>query len=264
MAPLTSIAAAQLWDWGEASKAHTAILKETDMLRVPWELTFSLPDLGNGPSSPTQATTLDTKAWPSPITRGLGLLLPRVAHMESSLLLAQQPKSLRKSLWTSCLHCELSSWVTLKECLTLLDPVDYSLPRILCPWNFPGKNTGVGCHFLPQGIFLTQGSNPSLLHLLHWQVYSFTTEPPGKLFKSQGRLKSHWVAEKCSSHVPVCKVILPPSLKWGKHFSSSSVTGWSQTLHRTGPRHTCSNQCKERLQLYVTTCWRGKLFIQDC
>ena len=30
--------------------------------------------------------------------------------------------------------------------------------RLLCPWNFPGKNTGVGCHFLFQGIFPTQGS----------------------------------------------------------------------------------------------------------
>ena len=29
--------------------------------------------------------------------------------------------------------------------------------RFLCPWNSPGKNTGVGCHFLLQGIFLTQG-----------------------------------------------------------------------------------------------------------
>ena len=31
--------------------------------------------------------------------------------------------------------------------------------RLLCPWGFPGKSTGVGCHILPQGIFLTQGSN---------------------------------------------------------------------------------------------------------
>ena len=36
--------------------------------------------------------------------------------------------------------------------------------RLLCPWDFPRKNTGVGCHFLLQGIFLTQGSNPGLLH----------------------------------------------------------------------------------------------------
>ena len=38
--------------------------------------------------------------------------------------------------------------------------------------DFPGKNTGVGCHALLQGIFPTQGSNPCLLRLLHWQVGS--------------------------------------------------------------------------------------------
>ena len=37
----------------------------------------------------------------------------------------------------------------------------------MCAWGSPGKNTGVGCHFLFQGIFLTQGSN---LGLLHWQA----------------------------------------------------------------------------------------------
>ena len=36
--------------------------------------------------------------------------------------------------------------------------------RLLCSWDSPGKNTGVGCHFLLQGIFPTQRSNPSLLH----------------------------------------------------------------------------------------------------
>ena len=38
----------------------------------------------------------------------------------------------------------------------------------LCPWNFQGKNTRVGCHFLFQGNFPTQGWNPYLLRLLHW------------------------------------------------------------------------------------------------
>ena len=42
--------------------------------------------------------------------------------------------------------------------------------RLLCPWNLPGKNTGVGCHFLLQSIFQTQGSNLCLPHLLHWQA----------------------------------------------------------------------------------------------
>ena len=36
--------------------------------------------------------------------------------------------------------------------------------RLLCPWDFPGKNTGIGCHYLLQGIFPTQGSNPGFLH----------------------------------------------------------------------------------------------------
>ena len=38
-----------------------------------------------------------------------------------------------------------------------LDPT-----RLLCPWDSPGKNTGVGSHFLLQGIFLSQGLNPGL------------------------------------------------------------------------------------------------------
>ena len=36
--------------------------------------------------------------------------------------------------------------------------------RLLCPWDFPGTNTGAGCHFLLQGIFTKQGLNPYLRH----------------------------------------------------------------------------------------------------
>ena len=42
--------------------------------------------------------------------------------------------------------------VPAKSCLTLCDLMGCSPPGS-CPWNFPGKNTGVGCHFLLQGIF---------------------------------------------------------------------------------------------------------------
>ena len=45
------------------------------------------------------------------------------------------------------------------------------------PWDSPGKNTGGGCHALFQGIFLTQGLNP---HLLHWQEGSLPLVPPDK------------------------------------------------------------------------------------
>ena len=45
-----------------------------------------------------------------------------------------------------------------------LRPHGLQSTRLLCPWDFPDKDTGVGCHFLLQGIFPTQGSNPGLLH----------------------------------------------------------------------------------------------------
>ena len=54
--------------------------------------------------------------------------------------------------------------VKLPSRVQLCNPMDCSLSRLLCPWNFPGKNTGVGCHFLLQGIFLTQGLNLGLQH----------------------------------------------------------------------------------------------------
>ena len=57
---------------------------------------------------------------------------------------------------------------------TLCDPM---VPRLLCPWNSPGKNTGVGCHVLLQGIFLTQGSNPGSPVL---PADSLPSEPPAK------------------------------------------------------------------------------------
>ena len=63
-----------------------------------------------------------------------------------------------------CVHAQ--------SCPTLYDPIDYRPTRLLCPWNFPGKNTGASCHFLLQGIFLTQGLNLHLRHLLYWQADS--------------------------------------------------------------------------------------------
>ena len=59
------------------------------------------------------------------------------------------------------------------------DPVDPGPTRLLCPWNSPGKNTAVGCHFLLQAIFPTQGSNLHLLCLLHLQVASL--HPQGRV-----------------------------------------------------------------------------------
>ena len=57
----------------------------------------------------------------------------------------------------------------------------YGPAGLLCPWDSPGKNTGVCCHALLQGIFWTQGSNLQLLHC-RWVLYGWATgEAPDDL-----------------------------------------------------------------------------------
>ena len=71
-------------------------------------------------------------------------------------------KSIRQFL--ICMHAK-----SLQSCLTLCNPT-----RLLCSWDSPGRNTGVGCHALLQTIFL------GLSCLLHCQVCSLPLVPPGK------------------------------------------------------------------------------------
>ena len=130
-------------------------------------------------------------------------------------------------------HCVFS--IT-QSCLIVHCPMDYSLPG--CPWNFPGKNNGVGCHFLLQGIFLTQGSNPHLLCLLRWQVDYLLLKPPGKpinhIISSQllknfvkrnqgnkvGNLDNTWL----ENHLNFCEFIFVPyEIKLHTHTSHIHV-----------------------------------------
>ena len=69
---------------------------------------------------------------------------------------------------------------SLQSCLTPCGPTDCSLPSSFVHGILKGKNTGVGCHALFQGIFLTLGLNSHLLFLLHWQAVSLLLVPPGK------------------------------------------------------------------------------------
>ena len=84
---------------------------------------------------------------------------------------------------------------SLQLCPTLR-PHGLKSTRLLCPWDYPGKNTTVGGRFLPQGIFQTQGSNRCLLHLLYWQVGSLSLAPPEKALEKmvQYSLNSVWVS----------------------------------------------------------------------
>ena len=88
------------------------------------------------------------KLWPLQAqAEGLGLQ----NHFKDQALLLCQVLPAKTGPWSY-------SWYS-----ALAHLFNYSY-RLLRPWDSPGKNTGVGCHFLLQGIFLTQGSNPGLLH----------------------------------------------------------------------------------------------------
>ena len=88
-----------------------------------------------------------------------GIFQPRV--LEWGAIAFSGPNSTRYKLWKAYLKVNV---LVAQLCPTLCDPMDCSLPGCSCPWDFPGKNTGVGCHSLLQGTFPTQGSNPCLLH----------------------------------------------------------------------------------------------------
>ena len=99
--------------------------------------------------------------------------------------------------WRDCIFSVISSCflhrrslllcVVAQSCLTLCDTMDCSLPGTSVHGDSPGKNSGVGCHALLQGIFLTQRWN---LHLLHWQADSLPLSHLGSPWKSQNRRKS--------------------------------------------------------------------------
>ena len=74
--------------------------------------------------------------------------------------------------------------------------------KLLCPWDFPGKNTGVGCHFLLQGIVLTQGSNLRPLHC-RWILYCWAL---GEAFTAGGLgLIPGWGITQLLGHMVVCR-----------------------------------------------------------
>ena len=80
------------------------------------------------------------------------------------------------------------------------------LVRLLCPWSFPGKNTGVGCHFLLQGFFPTQGMSPQLLHLLPWQVlYHLPRGEPGSMAQPEEPLRALLEVRLIFTKVMGCK-----------------------------------------------------------
>ena len=87
--------------------------------------------------------------------------------------------------------------------------------RLLYPWDSPAKDTGVGCHGFFQGIFPTQGSNPHLLCLLHWQASYLPLVPTGKpiikcISASSTKTLSLWVKPQWETTVGKTTILQCP------------------------------------------------------
>ena len=118
--------------------------------------------------------------------------------------------------------------------------------RLLCPWDSPGKNTGVGCHALLQGIFPTQGLNLHLLGFLHWQVDSLSLSHLGSpvfflsvQFSRSVVSDSLWPHESqharppCPSPTPRVHSDSRPLSQWWHPAISSSVVPFSSCSQAT-------------------------------
>ena len=78
----------------------------------------------------------------------------------------------------------------------------YGPARLLCPWDSPGKNTEVGCHFLLQGNFPTQVSNLGLLHCRSI-LYNLSCT---RQFETTPLPQSTWKLFRWASLNPACPV----------------------------------------------------------
>ena len=100
---------------------------------------------------------------------------------------------------------------SLQLCPTLCNPMDWSLPGSSVHGILQGKHTGVGCHAFPQVIFPTQGSNPRLLCLLHWQAASLPLCVHAKSLQSCSTL-----CDPMDYSSPGSLPLVPPNSIWEK------------------------------------------------
>ena len=90
--------------------------------------------------------------------------------------------------------CTLGSHSVMSNSLC---PYELLPPRLLCPWDFSGKNTGMGYHFLLQRIIPTQKSNPCFLLLLNWQADSLPLHHLGSpKFLEKEQISEPWMKDK--------------------------------------------------------------------
>ena len=112
-----------------------------------------------------------------------------------------------------------------QSCPTQCDLMDCSPPGSSCPWDSPGKNTGVDSHSLLQGIFLTQGLNPGLLHR---QVDSLLSEPPGKPKSHMWKILCIFLAYPFSKNFKCLRHCVVPF--WVRGYCSALGSLWTWVI----------------------------------
>ena len=136
------------------------------------------------------------------------------------------------------------------------DPMDCSPPGSLCPWNFvqdnfcPGKNTGVGYHFLLQGFFLTQGSNLGLLHCRH-TLYHLSHQGSSKALQVL-------VAQSCPTPCDPTDCRMPGSSVHGKSHGHGELLEWvaiSSSRESSQPREWTSVSYVNCIGVGFFTAW---------
>ena len=145
---------------------------------------------------------IQIKTWKSSFISSFLLSIPNIYQQDLEILspsFTPYPHSHHlRSVWHHILFILLEpplknvivlvSGVQQSESLTCVCVSNSSQPhglrpgRLLWPWYFPSKNTGVGCHFLLLGIFPTHASNPHILRPLHWQAESVISIHTSTLF----------------------------------------------------------------------------------
>ena len=150
------------------------------------------------------------------------------------------------------MFCTLSrSWVQGTCALSCAWPYGLQPTRLLCPQDFPGKNTGVSCHFLLQGIFPTQGSNPGLLHcrqILYQLSYKGShTSKSQQQFSPSGRTDKE---EDSSTYSPA-----PQQLQKNHRLlplaGETHLLGMSVKIEKDNPGKVLSEFCSNHVSRFV-------------
>ena len=168
--------------------------------------------------------------------------------------LRTRPKSqLERNRITADLYMEEWKW-SRSVVPDSLRPHGLKPTRLLCPWDFPGKSTRVACHFLLQGIFLTQGPNPglphckqTLYHLSHQGTPSQFSVFSEYLAESGTWLNGLW-QESCLILPPTCCVSQDKSSTLSSAEQWDCRTLWLEiferiTSHEYKSLHICGQWC---------------------